>query len=119
VVYYGLAVGADLQVGLDAVITATAAAAAPAYLMMPRAASCSPRWAIGWAVSQAGLVVRNWTTLQADYDTRKVPSTSTAASAGSSDADGGTGVAALVAEHRHHEVGAPFITLGPSKSAVN
>ena len=48
------------------------------------------------------------------HDTSKVPSTSTAASAGSTATpDGGTGVPALVAEHRDHEVGGAVHHLGP------
>ena len=54
------------------------------------------------------------TTLRGDHDTSKVPSTSTAASAGSTATpDGGAGVPTLVAEHRDHEVGGAVHHLRP------
>jgi hypothetical protein len=53
--HHGLAIGGELDVALDGEIAAIAACAAPGmFSMMPRAASCRPRWATGRAVSQSG-----------------------------------------------------------------
>src|SRR5580704_937228 len=78
-----------------------ACAAAGMFSMMPRAASCRPRWATGRAVSQSGartrpLLLRN---LEDSLDLHG------RIGGKRSDADGGAGMAALVAEGRDHQVG--------------
>ena len=52
VMHHGLAVGADLQIAFDAVAAGDRRVKALAvFSMTPAAASCSPRWAIGRAMS--------------------------------------------------------------------
>src|SRR5258708_10772458 len=79
-----------------------AAFAAPGmFSMMPRERSCRPRWATGRAISQSG--ARTWCgplrDLENSFDLdRRVRGKRR-------DADGGAGVAAPVAERRHHQAG--------------
>src|SRR5260370_4925911 len=77
------------------------------FSMMPRERSCRPRWATGRAVSQSG--ARTWCGPLRDLENsldldRRVRGKRR-------DADGGAGVAALVAERRHHQVGGPVQNL--------
>src|SRR5450631_2387738 len=83
-------------------LPAIAACAAPGiFSMMPRARSCRPRWATGRAVSQSGartLPLRSGNLENAfDLDRRVRRKRG--------DADGSAGVAALIAEGQHHQVG--------------
>src|SRR6202035_3779733 len=84
-------------------LPATAAcAAAGMFSIMPRAASCSPRWATGRAVSQSG--ARTWASrrsgnLEQSLDLDR------GVCRQRGDADGGAGMAALVAEGQNHQVG--------------
>src|ERR1700694_5144878 len=77
-----------------------AASAAPGiFSMMPRVRSCRPRWATGRAVSQSG--ARTRLLRSRDFEQpldRRIRRQR-------SDADGGAGMAALVAEGRDHQVG--------------
>src|SRR5712692_8272846 len=79
------------------------------FSMMPRAASCSPRWATGRAVSQPGartprLPLRN---LEYPLDLDR------GICGQRGDADRSAGVAALVAESQHHQVGGAVQHLWP------
>ena len=113
VMHHGLAVGADLQVALDAVAAVDARRGMPTavFSITPDAASCRPRWAIGRAVSQSRMVAFR----RADQDTSNAASTSTAASSGSAATP--TVVRAwrpLSPNAATIRSEAPFITLGPS-----
>src|SRR6202795_4030299 len=85
-----------------------AACAAPGmFSMMPRAASCRPRLATGRAGSQTGARMRDRSgdlehAFDLDGSIRRQRS----------DADGGAGVAALVAEGCDHQVGSAVEHLG-------
>src|SRR5450755_2121379 len=85
-----------------------ACAAAGMFSMMPRAASCRPRWATGRAVSQSG--ARTRPLLSRDLE----DSLDLHCRIGGKgrDADGGAGMAALVAEGRDHQVGGAVQDLG-------
>src|SRR5215813_13785321 len=80
-------------------LPAIAASTAPGmFSTMPREMSCRPRWATGRAVSQAGARMRSGDLedgLDLDRRIRRQRG----------DADSGAGMAALVAEGRHHQVG--------------
>src|SRR5262249_4968491 len=81
---------------------AIAALTAPGmFSMMPRAASCSPRWATGRAVSHLG--ARTGTAPSGDFENAFDLDRRIARQRGY--ADGGAGMAALVAEPRNHQVG--------------
>src|SRR5450756_2140827 len=83
-------------------LPAIAASAAPAmFSMMPWARSCRPRWATGRAVSQAGAR----TLRDSLRDLEDALDLHRRVGGERSDADGGAGMAALVAEGRHHQVG--------------
>src|SRR5439155_1470560 len=90
-------------------LPATAAsAAAGMFSMMPRAASCRPRWATGRAVSQAGARTRRpsgYLEHAFNLDGR--------VGRQRGDADRGAGMAALVAEGCDHQVGRAIEHLGP------
>src|ERR1700733_8946349 len=83
-------------------LSATAAwAAAGMFSMMPRARSCSPRWATGRAVSQSGARTRRsgLRDLEDSFDLdRRIGRKR-------GDTDGGAGMAALVTEDCNHQVG--------------
>src|SRR3984893_10884066 len=86
-----------------------ACAAAGMFSMMPRAASCRPRWATGRAVSHSGARIRRLRSGDLEYPFdlhRRIGGKG-------SDADGGAGMAALVAEGRHHQVGRAVQHLRP------
>src|SRR5258707_11963655 len=71
------------------------------FSMMPRAASCSPRWATGRAVSQSGARILRLPLGDLEYALdldRRIGWQR-------GDADGGTGMAALVAEGGDHQIG--------------
>src|SRR5580704_18619592 len=74
------------------------------FSMMPLLRSCRPRWATGRAVNQSGArmgrVLRSGDLEHALDLHRRVGGQG-------SDADGGAGVAALVAESGDHQVGGP------------
>src|SRR3954468_8841901 len=76
-----------------------AACTAPGmFSTMPREISCSPRWATGRAVSQAGARMRSGH-LEDSFDLdRRIGGQG-------GHADGGAGMAALVAERGDHQVG--------------
>src|SRR4051812_32616154 len=87
-----------------------AACTAPGmFSTMPRERSCSPRWATGRAVSQSGartsrLRLRNLEySLDLDRGVRRQRG----------DADGGAGMAALVAKSQNHQVGGAIQHLRP------
>src|ERR1700754_884550 len=83
-------------------LPAIAACTAPGmFSMMPRAASWRPRWATGRAVNQSGALIAGILSgyLKNSFDLdRRVRRQR-------GDADGGTGMAALVAEGCDHQVG--------------
>src|SRR5438105_3380171 len=74
-----------------------ASAAAGIFSTMPRAISCRPRWATGRAVSHSGALISGDLEQPLDLD-RGIRRQR-------GDADRGAGMAALVAEHRDHQVG--------------
>src|SRR5258706_13000453 len=79
------------------------------FSMMPRAASCSPRWATGRAVSQSGARILRLPLGDLEYALdldRRVGWQR-------GDADGGAGMAALVAERCDHQVGGAVQHLRP------
>src|SRR4051812_47276259 len=78
-----------------------ASAAAGMFSMMPRAASCRPRWATGRAVSHSG--ARTARFLSGDLEHAVDLDRGVRRQRG--DADRGAGMAALVAEGRDHQVG--------------
>src|SRR5262249_49481851 len=79
-------------------LPAIAAFAAPGiFSTMPRATSCRPRCATGRAVSQRGEF--NSGHLEQAFDLDR------GICRQRGHADGGAGVAALVAEHLHHQIG--------------
>src|SRR5258708_17881539 len=79
-----------------------AAFAAPGmFSMMPRERSCRPRWATGRAISQSGAR----TSCGPLRDLENSVDLDRRVRGKRRDADGGAGVAALVAERRHHQVG--------------
>src|SRR5471030_3052704 len=91
-------------------LAATAAsAAAGMFSMTPRALSCRPRWATGRAVSQSGARIGSIPLRDLedalDLDRR--------IRGQRGDADGGAGMAALVAERQHHQVGSAVEHLRP------
>src|SRR5262245_60272096 len=90
-------------------LPAIAASTAPGmFSTMPREMSCRPRWATGRAVSQAGARMRSGDFEDGlDLDRRICRQRG--------NADGGAGVAALVAERRHHQVGRAVQHLRPVK----
>src|SRR5690349_14689095 len=89
-------------------LPATAArAAAGMFSITPRAASCRPRWATGRAVSQSGARIA----LSGDFEHAFDLDGCVRRQRG--DADRGAGVAALVAEHRDHQVGGAVEDLRP------
>src|SRR5438034_8321222 len=71
------------------------------FSMMPRTRLCRPRWAIGRAVSQSG--ARTSRALLGDLEYSFDLHRRVCGKGG--DADGGAGMAALVAECRDHQVG--------------
>src|SRR5882757_5714086 len=71
------------------------------FSMIPRARSCRPRWATGRAVSQSG--ARTWRLRLRDLEYSFDLDRRIGGKRG--DADGGAGMAALVAERRDHQVG--------------
>src|SRR3954453_13920713 len=77
-----------------------AAAAAGMFSIMPRARSCRPRWATGRAVSQSGARIGK---LSGDLEDALALDRGIGRERGH--ADGGAGMAALVAEGRDHQVG--------------
>src|ERR1700693_1667899 len=91
-------------------LPAIAASAAPGmFSMMPRARSCRPRWATGRAVSQSGARTGRGLLRDLEYSLdfhRRVGRQR-------SNADGGAGVAALVAEYLDHQVGSAVQHLRP------
>src|SRR6202165_2720597 len=79
------------------------------FSMMPRAASCKPRCATGRAVSQSGARTRSLRLRDLEYSLdlhRRIGGKGR-------DADGGAGMAALVAERLHHQVGRAIQHLRP------
>src|SRR5215813_10399814 len=88
-------------------LPAIAACTAPGmFSTMPREMSCRPRWATGRAVSQAGARMGSGDLehgLDLDRRIRRQRG----------HADGGAGVAALVAEGRDHQVGSAVQDLRP------
>src|SRR5437667_8636760 len=80
-------------------LPAIAACTAPGmFSTIPREMSCRPRWATGRAVSQAGARILSGNLKHAVDLDRRVRGQR-------GDADGGAGMAALVAESRAHQVG--------------
>src|SRR5438094_4489980 len=83
-------------------LAATAAAiAAGMFSMMPRLRSCRPRWASGRAVSQSGARIDGaprLSDLEQAFDLHR------GVGGKRGDANGGAGVAALVAEGQDHQV---------------
>src|SRR5882724_8453338 len=68
------------------------------FSTIPREMSCRPRWATGRAVSQAGARILSG-------DLKYAVDFHGCVRGQRGDADGGTGMAALVAESRDHQVG--------------
>src|SRR5687768_13435196 len=90
-------------------LPAIAAVIAPGmFSMTPRAASCSPRWATGRAVNQSG--ARTLASPLRDLEHAVDLDRRVRGQRG--DADGGAGMAALVAEGRDHQVGSTVQHLG-------
>src|SRR4051812_29535731 len=91
---------------------AIAAAAAPGiFSMMPRARSCRPRWATGRAVSQSGARIRS----PRSGNLEDAFALDCGIGGQRRDADGGAGMAALVAEGCAHQVGGAVQPLGSVK----
>src|SRR6266700_2224419 len=86
-----------------------ACAAAGMFSMMPRAASCRPRWATGRAVSQSGAR----TARCPSGDLEHAIDLDRRVSWKRGDADRGAGMAALVAEGGDHQVGGAVEHFGP------
>src|SRR5882762_9811117 len=85
-------------------LPATAAsAAAGMFSMMPRLASCRPRWATGRAVSQSGARTLECSAISGDFEQSLDLDGRVRRQRG--DAHGGAGMAALVAERQHHQIG--------------
>src|SRR2546429_1776441 len=85
----------------------TAACTAPGmFSTIPREMSCRPRWATGRAVSQAGARILSGDLKYAIDLDRRVRGQR-------GDADGGAGMAALVAEGCDHQVGSAVQHLRP------
>src|SRR6195952_3162839 len=88
---------------------ATAAAAAPGmFSMMPRVASCRPRWATGRAVSQSGARIPRAPL----RDFEDALDLDRGIGGQRRDADGCPRMTALVAEGRDHQVGSTVQHLG-------
>src|SRR5438552_18532943 len=88
-------------------LPAIAACTAPGmFSTIPREMSCRPRWATGRAVSQAGARMRSRNLEHAVDLDRRVRGQR-------GDADGGAGMAALVAECCDHQVGGAVQYLWP------
>src|ERR1700761_375739 len=83
-----------------------AVAAAGMFSTMPRALSCRPRWATGRAVSQSGACtpVRSIAAPLTSGHFEHAFDLDRGIRRQRGDTDGGAGVAALVAEHRDHQV---------------
>src|SRR5437762_11444124 len=90
-------------------LPAIAACTAPGmFSTIPREMSCRPRWATGRAVSQAGARMRSGN-LEHGFDLdRRIRRQR-------GHADGGAGMAALVAEGRDHQIGGAVQNLRPVK----
>src|SRR5664279_4547318 len=79
------------------------------FSMMPRLASCRPRWATGRAVSQSGTRTSRFPL----RDLEHALDLDRGIGGKGSDADGGAGMAALVAEGGNHQVGSAVQHLRP------
>src|SRR5271156_4731653 len=85
------------------ILPSIAAWAAPGmFSMMPRARSCRPRWATGRAVSQSGARISEGPRLR---DLEHTFDLDRGVGRQRRDADGGAGMAALVAKDGDHEIG--------------
>src|SRR4026209_1760973 len=95
---------------------AIAACTAPGmFSMMPRAASCRPRWATGRAVNQSGARISRLVFLleQISRALEHAIDLDRRVRRKRGDADGGAGMAALVAESCDHQVGRAVQHLRP------